>query len=427
MFGGPMARKAANPSAKTSKGTPRGSASPRARAGAKRAPKAAPPAPSVTADTLIDGVGVVLALGGFLTFLMMLPGGEHALARPWLELLVRLFGVGTLGAPAVMLSAGLWLMVRRFRNAPPLPWYRLFGLALIGFAFFGLLGLVQQWRDPAGTSGYGGLAGRYALLALELALGRAAAPIAFLFMGVLGTLFLFELSLADLARLAQRLRPRPKPLPVLPLQLEPAPPARPSQLALPAFPSLLEQARIWWEGMQARRLGGGRAVPAATPSPVVADLLAPDPALATPWALPPWRDLLEDAAEQESNLEDIRVKTATIEETLSHFGVPARVVEINRGPTVTQYGVEPGFLRRRVRGEERELKVKVSAITNLHNDLALALAAPASASRRRCRGARLWGSRFPTIRPTPSRCAAPWKPRSSNCCARRCGWPWGAT
>jgi S-DNA-T family DNA segregation ATPase FtsK/SpoIIIE len=47
------------------------------------------------------------------------------------------------------------------------------------------------------------------------------------------------------------------------------------------------------------------------------------------------------------------------------------VVEINRGPTITQFGVEPDFIE--VRGQKR--RVRVSKITALADDLALALAA----------------------------------------------------
>jgi S-DNA-T family DNA segregation ATPase FtsK/SpoIIIE len=58
------------------------------------------------------------------------------------------------------------------------------------------------------------------------------------------------------------------------------------------------------------------------------------------------------------------------------FNVPAKVVEVNQGPTVTQFGVEPGYNERRTSdGQIKKAKIKVSKITNLSNDLALALAA----------------------------------------------------
>jgi S-DNA-T family DNA segregation ATPase FtsK/SpoIIIE len=87
-------------------------------------------------------------------------------------------------------------------------------------------------------------------------------------------------------------------------------------------------------------------------------------------------DLLEEPDEALFDEADIRDKARVIEETLDHFGVPAKVVEINWGPRVTQFGVEPGYVIRRGQGgEETERKIRVAKITSLSNDLALALAA----------------------------------------------------
>jgi S-DNA-T family DNA segregation ATPase FtsK/SpoIIIE len=60
-----------------------------------------------------------------------------------------------------------------------------------------------------------------------------------------------------------------------------------------------------------------------------------------------------------------------IERTLGAFGVPAQVVQIERGPTVTRFGLQPGTIER----GGRQQRVKVSRITSLKDDLALALAA----------------------------------------------------
>jgi S-DNA-T family DNA segregation ATPase FtsK/SpoIIIE len=90
----------------------------------------------------------------------------------------------------------------------------------------------------------------------------------------------------------------------------------------------------------------------------------------------PSLDLLEEPDEASFDETDIRNKAKTVEETLEHFGVPAKVVEINWGPRVTQYGVEPGYIIRRGQGgEETERKIRVAKIAALSNDLALALAA----------------------------------------------------
>lgn len=62
-----------------------------------------------------------------------------------------------------------------------------------------------------------------------------------------------------------------------------------------------------------------------------------------------------------------------IENTLEDFNVPVRVVHVESGPTVTQFGVEPLYLERA--GQRR--KVRVNKIVSLADDLALALAVPA--------------------------------------------------
>jgi len=56
--------------------------------------------------------------------------------------------------------------------------------------------------------------------------------------------------------------------------------------------------------------------------------------------------------------------------------VPARVVEVNQGPAVTQFGLDPGYVERRTTGGQVERqRVRVNRIASLADDLALALAA----------------------------------------------------
>lgn len=343
----------------------------------------APRLPLLTLDRMLDSVGVLLTLLGLLTGLAMLPSDQPSMVQPWLTLLAALFGTLTFAAPIAFIALGVWLIARRFENAPAPPWYRLLGGLLVALALFGALGLVQLAWEPASVGGYGGLVGMVLARALTLAIGQAGAAGALLFIGVQGLLFLLKLSLADIGRGVARLRARRAAR--RPAAPDTPAPKRPLQMPLPSFPDVVEQTREFWHQIRhtlaTRR--GGRLSPdpqPAAPSPAapVAPVTAPpvpDTLPAGPWELPRWAEVLEARPDTTASDEDIRHKTRVIEETLAHFGVPAHVVEINRGPTVTQYGVEPGFVRRRVRGEERELKVKVSAITNLHNDLALALAA----------------------------------------------------
>jgi len=106
------------------------------------------------------------------------------------------------------------------------------------------------------------------------------------------------------------------------------------------------------------------------------------------WRLPPI-DILDKAPEVEFGQADNMQRAKLIEEALASYGVEAKVVQINAGPTVTQFGVEPGWDRKMKEIKEKDrdgnvtarleevskTRVKVERITSLANDLALALAA----------------------------------------------------
>jgi S-DNA-T family DNA segregation ATPase FtsK/SpoIIIE len=73
---------------------------------------------------------------------------------------------------------------------------------------------------------------------------------------------------------------------------------------------------------------------------------------------------------------DARMRAQIIEETLEAFGIPVEVLDWHRGPVVTQFDVEPGYVERQDRdGVMRRFKIRVSKILSLSNDLSLALAA----------------------------------------------------
>ncbi len=78
----------------------------------------------------------------------------------------------------------------------------------------------------------------------------------------------------------------------------------------------------------------------------------------------PSLSLLASTLGQKADRGDMKNHAHVIEKTLESFGVSARVVEVNLGPAVTQYALEI------------TMGTKLSKITALTNDLALALAAP---------------------------------------------------
>ena len=143
--------------------------------------------------------------------------------------------------------------------------------------------------------------------------------------------------------------------------------------------------RLWGRVRPARR-GRPRARRRARPRVVAQTKSSTSPpprpsAAATPgtaptstpaWVLPRPEDVLNpdlpDEAEEAVDYE----RAAIIEETLAHFGAPVQVVDIQRGPTVTLFGVVPDYIETR---GGKVTKVRVNKIVSLADDLALALAA----------------------------------------------------
>ena len=123
--------------------------------------------------------------------------------------------------------------------------------------------------------------------------------------------------------------------------------------------------------------GGGSTAPSKAPlpakQPVGKAQLAPKLVSNVPgedkvWKYPPL-SILTDTKAGKADRGDIKGNAAVIEETLESFGITAKVVEVNLGPAVTQYALEVA------------LGTKLSKITALERDLALALAAPTGTIR----------------------------------------------
>lgn len=81
------------------------------------------------------------------------------------------------------------------------------------------------------------------------------------------------------------------------------------------------------------------------------------------YVVPPLTLLNQPAKQKATSKAEVQRKGQVLENTLKDFGVSAKVTQIKIGPAVTQYEIQPAQ------------GVKVSKIVNLHNDIALALAA----------------------------------------------------
>jgi DNA segregation ATPase FtsK/SpoIIIE, S-DNA-T family len=307
----------------------------------------------------LDLLGITLALTGLITLLSLLTSNRGSLTGGWVHFLGLLFGWGVVLLPLGLLLVGLWLVLRNVERIPPFSLERVTGLVLLYLCLLTILHRLAGGPEVASELADAGLGGGYlgglSLRILWAALGSAGALIAILAWLLISLTMTLDLSVPEmvrrlgpvwdrLGRIWQTLRSRPPrnaPAHQPPLGEEFTPltrPAPPLHQPLPAAPAQV----------------------GAAPSPSIA------------WALPPVKDILDPGSAPAVNKEFIEQRARLIEDTLASFGAPVQVVEINRGPMVTQFGVEPNFIETR----NGRTRVRVSKIVALADDLALALAAP---------------------------------------------------
>lgn len=129
------------------------------------------------------------------------------------------------------------------------------------------------------------------------------------------------------------------------------------------------------------------------------------------WKFPSFK-LFDEQPPADVDTESHLETAEAIQETLQEYGIEVEVTEVRPGPTVTLYGVRPGWDRRyrtvRERNEEGQIvarrqevgrtRVKVDAISKLDDDLALQLKA-ASVRIETIQGTNLVGVEVPNTTP----------------------------
>ena len=192
----------------------------------------------------------------------------------------------------------------------------------------------------------------------------------------------------------------------------------------------------WVENTAGPRANRFWEPPTAPASAVVAD--EPARAFVPPVAAPPSRppasgngaallwqkpniELLKDAPESSISEAELRTTAESITRTFGEYGIEVQVGHVRTGPTVTMYGLEPGWIRRNKvvkqvdadgqpllddRGKhitkrvEEKTRVKVGSIMAREMDLALALKTPSIRIETPAMGKALVGIEVPN--PNPS-------------------------
>ncbi len=341
----------------------------------------------------LDVAGILLAFIGLISLLSLISNQRSSLIGWWVAALYRTAGWGAFILPLVLIGLGLWLIFRNIERLPLLSTERLVGLTLLLFNLLTWLHLIAGggWEIILLDKG-GGYIGAFFEWLLVTSIGTVGAVVALAAWTLIGLALSFDLSIPDIvhranslaARLSQTLsqalnQPRSaRPADNRPVEVA-SPPAGAPMVELPngfqplsQHPSLTAQPR-----RPAMALKGDPTQVDAPPLPPVPGepaLQPTSPARVVPpaWTLPSIDQILDPSTPETVHVYQDQDRGRIIETTLASFSVPAHVIEIHHGPTITQFGVEPDFVETR----NRRMRVRVSKIVALQNDLALALAAP---------------------------------------------------
>ncbi len=308
----------------------------------------------------LDVVGIILAFIGVIILLGLISANRSALIGGAIFFLSQIFGWGVYILPLGLLVFGLWLVLRKIERIPPLSIERVVGSVIL---FVWLLIILHAFIADASTAeaialtgvGGGALGALFQRL-LWNSLGSGGAVIALTAWMIIGIAVMLDKSVWELFNWLSPLTTKLRQL--LNKPIAPQTKLKPASASIDDFTpidsSAIEQPEI--------------KVPAAgIPTTTTSGLTVIE------WKLPDLGDILDSGNAPTVNEEFIQQRARLIEETLASFGAPAQVVAISRGPSITQFGVEPLFVETRGGVKTR---VRVSKISSLSDDLALALAAP---------------------------------------------------
>ena len=121
---------------------------------------------------------------------------------------------------------------------------------------------------------------------------------------------------------------------------------------------------------------------------------------AFPWHLPPVEFLAKPPQGGVASTE-IRATSDLIEETLAEHGIAVTVDQVSVGPTVTMYGLKPGWKGTSARSNAPRQRVRVDTILNREKDIALALSSPNIRFESVVAGSSVVGIEVPNASPTP--------------------------
>ncbi len=305
-----------------------------------------------------DTLGIVFIAAALMTLLALGGYTEGVLVTPWADVLSLWFGWG---AYLIVIAMGYIGYAYLRRSTVPLPWGRLFALELAAFLTLGLLAAFNDNSLARAESGLDGGRVGWGMVTLFWRFGKTGGTLLMLIpwlLAVMGGFNVWALIERSLLRLAGE-----------------APPVE--TVKEPEVPE--EEAPVLEEKQEKQpRKKSPPLPPEFRKSLKVAEHQDKKPAAPRERneRLPSLNILLTDQNTRPDE-RTINQTAGMIEKTLAEFGIVTTVIGFRVGPTVTQFAVQPGFMKRGNTSEEeaQQIKVRVAQIASLQKDLALALSA----------------------------------------------------
>ncbi len=327
----------------------------------------------------------------------------------WAEIFTRLFGWGAIPGAALLAVLGLYLALHRLfageletdddipTDASLLPLDIVVGLELLFVVGLAIIHLVaaepgEQALQAAQTGVGGGLVGWGISRILIDFVGPSLTAFILFIIGAGAIAFTLRVGVADIAHWADQIslwaqNRLQDHSPATVLDIDDLPPVEPP----PPDPPI-KQAQ--------KKANSGQKLPKPLPPPTLTAEAVRAAMPQTQYKLPPF-DLLSPPAKDPGNNANTRYQAQIIEETLYGFGIPVEVAEVNRGPTVTQFGLKLGTIERKLPdGNVVQQRVRVNKIVALSNDLALALSAAPLRIEAPVPGRPLVGIEIPNVQKT---------------------------
>jgi len=328
--------------------------------------------PAITLDQALDWAGYILLTVTGLTLLSFLSASHGLVPSWWMGVLRRTFGWGAFLIPFFLGTAGLWLILREFQDKlPHVTALQITGSLLAYITLlvtFHYLSALTQFNGDLGataTAGQGGgrLGATFGQLLLT-GLGWAGVVIALLTLWVIAVVLVSGASIKEIEQLVRRVPLWEQIRSRLSQAMTRAP------AGSPASDKPQSQESFGPEDIIISSPPRQRDLSRTTRSDVLrhTQVIGGD----QEWKTPAIEEILNLGDDQDFSAEILRQQAQVIEETLQSLGAPVRVKEVSRGPVVTQFGVQPLAVKS---SSGRETRVKVSSISKLSHDLALALEA----------------------------------------------------